>query len=627
MHNTRACHFLISLKYMIETDTSDNYFLGYHWVWQKISGIIIFFVIAIGFIMVSCGTFFINYEIDDNFFQLIPLSIGVVGVTIIALLSFMFKKYDFRIQASDVLFFIVILYCIIRYDYKLQLANWKIINALLLFALWVATRTILSHVPAMKNILCGVIVCMGGVLAAWGLLQLYGILESNHRMFAVTGPFRNPGPYSGYITILFSVTFGCMLQARGKIRYLCSVVLFVMLCVLPATMSRSSWLALFVSCSWLLAMYYGWWERLIYYIKRYRVISAIGFVSSLCIMMFFLLLLFHMKEDSAKGRFFIWKNSYTVIENNPLFGSGIGSFPCEYGKVQSDYFQAGNYTETEERVAGSPKYAFNEYLQMAVEGGIVLLSLFLILVCSCLRSGISSQKYDVCAGIISLAVFSFSSYPLQLLPFTTIGVLLLAGCVSETNNIPKNTVKQCWLVISLSFSLLVSAFGVYFLYGSRQAANALNYICYFRSKGLYADAVKECGKAYSYMKHNPDFLIEYAKCLSAEEKDREAIKVLERAKLVCCHPVIWNIQGKIYQSLRCFNDAERCFKKAVHLLPVRIYPYYLLAKLYSEPSFYHEKEMYEMIDSVLFKTPKVPSELIDEMRVEVRRLRNSKTAL
>ena len=46
-----------------------------------------------------------------------------------------------------------------------------------------------------------------------------------------------------------------------------------------------------------------------------------------------------------------------------------------YEKAQAEYFAKGNYTETEERVEGSPEYAFNEYLQLAIEGGIIFIFL------------------------------------------------------------------------------------------------------------------------------------------------------------------------------------------------------------------------------------------------------------
>ena len=46
---------------------------------------------------------------------------------------------------------------------------------------------------------------MGGIEAVWGLRQIYGFATSNHSLYAVTGSFYNPGPYSGYLALVFPV--------------------------------------------------------------------------------------------------------------------------------------------------------------------------------------------------------------------------------------------------------------------------------------------------------------------------------------------------------------------------------------------------------------------------------------
>ena len=49
------------------------------------------------------------------------------------------------------------------------------------------------------------LVLTGGVEAVWGLRQIYGFAASNHSLYAVTGSFYNPGPYSGYLALVFPV--------------------------------------------------------------------------------------------------------------------------------------------------------------------------------------------------------------------------------------------------------------------------------------------------------------------------------------------------------------------------------------------------------------------------------------
>ena len=49
------------------------------------------------------------------------------------------------------------------------------------------------------------LIILGGVEAVWGLRQIYGLTVSNHSLYALTGSFYNPGPYSGYLAMVFPI--------------------------------------------------------------------------------------------------------------------------------------------------------------------------------------------------------------------------------------------------------------------------------------------------------------------------------------------------------------------------------------------------------------------------------------
>lgn len=91
------------------------------------------------------------------------------------------------------------------------------------------------------------LILMGGIEAVWGLRQIYGFATSNHSLYAVTGSFYNPGPYSGYLALVFPVCLYEWLRLNAiKQRtweesvgyYLSFGVLLLLVCVLPAGMSR-----------------------------------------------------------------------------------------------------------------------------------------------------------------------------------------------------------------------------------------------------------------------------------------------------------------------------------------------------------------------------------------------------
>lgn len=308
------------------------------------------------------------------------------------------------------------------------------------------------------------IVAIGCILSLWGVLQLHGFLPSNHVLFAITGPFYNPGPYSGYLAMIFPIGLGCLLESTGKVRYLWLVAFSLMLCILPAGMSRSAWLALLFSSLWVLAIHFKWIIKAKHYLRVHRYIAFLCCVLVTMIVACASVLLFQMKADSANGRLFIWKTTCKVIADKPFFGYGPGAFSQVYGEKQSAYFASGNYTEQEERVAGAPEYAFNEFLQICVEGGIILLMLFLSLIVWGIGKGIANKETIACSGLISLLIFSLSSYPFQILPFLMLGTLLLSICVSDFERV-RNFGFQCIHALLLPVALLAAMYFVSMKYG------------------------------------------------------------------------------------------------------------------------------------------------------------------
>ena len=69
----------------------------------------------------------------------------------------------------------------------------------------------------------GIIVCLilvGTIEAVWGLLQVYGYEPSNHSLYALTGSFYNPGPYSGFLAMCLPVALHEWLNRKGIWKHL-----------------------------------------------------------------------------------------------------------------------------------------------------------------------------------------------------------------------------------------------------------------------------------------------------------------------------------------------------------------------------------------------------------------------
>ncbi len=462
------------------------------------------------------------------------------------------------------------------------------------------------------------LILFGGVEAIWGLRQLYGFSASGHFRYALTGSFFNPGPYAGYLAMVLPLCLHHFVRFRDwkwlitslKIeRAAAGVVGVLILCVLPATMSRSAWVAALIGCGWVMYMHRDsrkWkllWRR---YKKRY-VSWGIGI---------FLVLIvggagaFFLKPDSALGRLFLWKITCQAIANH-LWGCDKG-FAFAYGEAQEAYFAKGDYAEWEERVAGSPEYAFNEYLELTLTQGPAICIMLIVITFACLWAGTQFRRYGVCGAIVTLLVFSFSSYPMHLPAFIVAYVCLLLAC-----GIGDIIAKP----VILSACLIIWTGGFHDKWQREKDAcrDWVNARILYHA-GAYTAANTAYDKLYPQLREKGTFLFEYGHSLHKAGFYNESNKYLDKALVYCADPMILNVIGKNYQALRCYNWAEELLLASVHRLPGRIYPYYLLAKLYAEPEFLNREKFEEMKRIVLMKAPKIHSMAIEEMRREVEEI-------
>ena len=464
------------------------------------------------------------------------------------------------------------------------------------------------------------LIILGGVEAVWGLRQIYGLAVSNHSLYALTGSFYNPGPYSGYLAMVFPICLSEWLNLKKvkkrtwieQSKYCVALgVLLLILCVLPAGMSRSAWMAVAISGIWVYATYRSWGTSLRKIGRKYkkRVFPAI--IAGGMVLIIVGYALFQLKVDSANGRLLIWKVSVMAIVEKPFLGHGTGNFASAYGMAQEKYFSQKEFTSTEELVAGSPEYAFNEYLQIAVEYGVLFLLVVLLIIVFCLWIGITEKRLSACAGLISVLVFAFSSYPMQIPGFAIAFYFLLAACVVGSSRLQ-----------ILFFIIMIALLGSY--YWKYNQYNACEE--WFRYKmhyniGAFRLAKEGYEKIYPELNDRGAFLFEYGHSLHKLKEYNSSTAILKEAMVHSCDPMILNIIGKNYQAIGKYEKAEEYFIRSTHRLPGRIYPYYLLAKLYAEPEYRHPEKLKQAIQIVLTKEPKVQSTAIREMREEVKLLK------
>ena len=118
-------------------------------------------------------------------------------------------------------------------------------------------------------IITWLLILAGSVEAVWGLLQVYGYEPSNHSLYALTGSFYNPGPYSGFLAMCVPVALHEWLEGKRIWKHVALVALVLMLVVLPSGMSRSAWVAALVAAGYVVGMHYR--EKVCWYWKYFGV--------------------------------------------------------------------------------------------------------------------------------------------------------------------------------------------------------------------------------------------------------------------------------------------------------------------------------------------------------------------
>lgn len=538
-----------------------------------------------------------------------------------------YSCFTFSIPDLMVALFIMVL--LLTYDWKLNPNATVFIFTLQMLIAWFPLRDAICKEPVLISYAVLIFLFTGIVQALWGIMQVYELADSTHPLFSTTGFFPNPGPYSGYLAFVLPVAVGYMLHVRENknsinfdysvVYYISAVTILLIVAVLPVGMSRSAWLAAFFSTAWVLWKYRVGRRKYRIFLKRKPrrvllytllvVIVAGGLMAGL----------YHLKKESADGRMLIWKITTHAFLDNPVRGTGVGGFAGAYAGAQANYFAGGNATEHEKWVAGTPEAAFNEYLQILVETGIFGFLVFVVGIASIIYMGIRRKRYYAVGDLISLFIFSLTSYPLRdpsFLPgFLVLSVIAVGNNRSYESRHPR---LQSYLIMLITVVLLALS--------GYQAYRMDNYRKWMETKALYNNKIYEvaAGKyyapLYTGLHFEPAYLFEYAQCLGESGNPTQAIRLLQRAEGLSSDPMIRCMIGKNNMRSGRYDEAETYYRKALHLLPQRIYPYYLMTELYSHPGYYRPEKLRMTVDSVLYKRPKVENSAIREMREKVNKI-------
>lgn len=551
---------------------------------------------------------------------------GIPALFVFGFTMIIWNKQKFDCTLTDIMVSVWFAYYVCRAwignEWPCQIEFLKVAG---LFLLYVGLRIAFHGTNMSVWVLIGSILVFGCYEVYLGFSQMYGNDVSRHNLFALTGNFLNPGPYSAYLMIGVVVGLSALknmqnqpivkdvpnIQSVKKIserilenvnglvrnvknitwRHIVTIAVIIMAIMLPATMSRAAFLGVAVV---VLLIYRDKYWKYRYILWGTIVLAGVAF--------------YFFKQGSADGRIIIWKAALTTWIDTPWLGVGIGGFQNAF----ADGVAALSSTNIDFSSANPPDGAYNIFVKIIVEQGIVgvifAISLTIVVLIKLSRNG-SALFW----GMVALLVFSMFSYPFDLLPYKVIAVLIVAW--SESKGERQKTNDQRRKTIGWIKVLFLSGF---LGFASWQAGKIVSR-CFKIEKNLgmaysFSDFYS-VGEGFEWMTFegdNREFLFAFGKKLREEGRYNESNAVLRQGTMCSADPMFYVLIGNNYKDMKHYDLAEKSYYKAFSVMPNRLYPYHQLMLLYKD--WGDMKKAKAMARRVVDMKPKVDSRLTRDIK-------------
>lgn len=258
-----------------------------------------------------------------------------------------------------------------------------------------------------------VIVGVSVLISIYGIFQHYGFdfVSWNIKNSALSS-FGRRNFAGEFLVFILPWTLFVIFSTRNLQKTLFVLGFLILVFNLFLTFTRASWIGFVFSMLLLLILIFKFQIKPVF-LK----ISVLFFV-------FFIVFkayagIFQFEPGTLKSRILIWKTSIKMIKNRPLCGYGTGNFEIAYYKTASekkDVFVPSNLRVDK---------AHNEFVEIAVENGIVGLFLFLFFIFTIYKMSWlvfreknthHNEKFITAFAIASISgilVNSLASFPLQ----------------------------------------------------------------------------------------------------------------------------------------------------------------------------------------------------------------------
>ena len=485
---------------------------------------------------------------------------------------------------------------------------------------------------------------MGGLIqAAIVFAQHSGIIDSLNGNFNITGTFANPGHVAVYLSgsivsaiILFKQGYKTAKKSFKIMQIVFIVILFAALCLCK---SRTSFIALIAAVIVVLLQT----DRFRHFTK---VCKNTIIVAGVALLLFAGAGSYYIRAKSADARLLIWCVSMELFEQAPVFGNGTESFRKQYMYRQAEYFNKDTINAAPRHnlqtssqfstrfavcfnanpnskyilVANNHYQAFNEFIHIACEQGIVGLLLFMSIAGYVLVKGKSLIAKPLLVWLLVSSCFLYTAdiFPIVILFPIILGISDNGCCACNSRGCRLIAPRTCFVVsLMLLFDILL-------------------YSCHYKQRydSIQTELVhvNSCDKIsmmallqpnnYDIIRCNKDFSLLFTKMAFNNLESKVATKVISdiAANSITTSTMICDL-GDLCRKQKLYREAEKQYKLASDMVPCRIMPNYMLFKLYVEMKDY--TNAYRMAKKILSQPISITGSMVLRIRKEIKEWLNS----
>ncbi|GAB6011358.1 O-antigen ligase family protein [Viscerimonas tarda] len=414
-------------------------------------------------------------------------------------------------------------------------------------------------------------------------LQMIGLLGNTHPYFEMGGTLGNPNILANYLSlcVVFSVSYILFLiksiqkKDNPKVRKKITLIALGVLIILPVILlckCRTAWIALFMGgLASLIFNYPAFWKS-----KKGIVLSVFLIISGI----FFVGQLYSFKQQSADSRLSIWTGMTEMIKEKPVTGYGYDSFERLYNLKQTEYFDQLPASDKNYLEGRYVEVAYNDYLEICFESGIIglilFLSIFVFAVYPLLRSRGKNNPnpYAIVAVPVLLAWLVTGLFNYNLIaPFNMLFLSFALSLIGLTR--PVYTFNLRKIAVLCLFVLVLFVFVK--AYNMSKTETTLNE--QVKSGKEFHGNYEDLNRQYSTLEKTGKNLYSYALFLQRCGFKDKSIEKLEEAKNLSSNYNIYIALGRMYGETGNLDAAIQNYRIASGMVPYLLIPRYELTLL------------------------------------------------